>query len=282
MIPLLLALALVLVLAGPAAAEAPPVATSVATSAATWAAVPGPAAGPPRIIGGTALGCLAGAVALPAEGPGWQAVRLARNRRWGHPALVAAVAELAGRAQAAGLPTLWIGDLGQPRGGPLPYGHASHQTGLDADIWLDLGPKPAAPPAEIAPPSLVLADASGVDPRLWQPGHARLVRLAAELPGVDRVLVNPAIKRELCRTSAGAPWLHRVRPWYGHDSHLHLRLRCPPGQPDCRDQPPPPPGDGCDASLAWWFTDEARRPQPRPPGPPPSLPAACRAVLAAP
>nr|WP_274607274.1 penicillin-insensitive murein endopeptidase [Paracraurococcus ruber] len=253
-----------------------------AQDAARWAAVPGPLPGPPRIHGGTGLGCIAGAVPLPETGPGWQAVRLSRNRNWGHPALVETLRDLAARAQVQGLPILWIGDLGQPRGGPMPYGHASHQAGLDADIWLELSPKPrltVAQREDIQVPSLVLPDESGVDPTRWTPRHAALIRLAAEMPGVDRVLVNHAIKRELCRGAAGAAWLHRVRPWRGHDSHMHLRLRCPPGEGDCRPQAPPPPGDGCDASLDWWLTPEARQPPKRAAGPAPVMPAACRAVL---
>jgi penicillin-insensitive murein DD-endopeptidase len=252
-----------------------------------WSAVPAPAPGPPRVIGSPALGCIAGARALAPDGPGWQAVRLSRNRNWGHPALLAFVQELAGAARSRGLPTLWIGDLAQPRGGPMPFGHASHQTGLDVDIWLDLLPKAQAPVAareDIRAVSLVLPDETGVSRTQWLPGHTTLIRLAAEAPGVDRVLVNHAIKRELCRTNAGAPWLHRVRPWRGHDAHMHVRLRCPPGEAECRDLPPPPPGDGCDSSLAWWLTPEARQPSRRPPPtePPPSLPAACAAVLDAP
>jgi penicillin-insensitive murein endopeptidase len=249
-----------------------------------WAAVPGPAPGPARIIGGTGLGCIGGAQALPPDGPGWQAVRLSRNRNWGHPSLISTLRDFTARAQAQGFPLLWIGDMAQPRGGPMPFGHASHQTGIDADIWLDLSPKPklsAAARESVEVASLVLPDESGVDPGRWRPQHAALIRLAAELPGVDRVLVNHAIKRELCRSHAGETWLRRVRPWRGHDQHMHLRLRCPPGQAECRDQPPPPAGDGCDASLDWWLTPEARRPPPRPPGPPPSLPAACAAILSA-
>lgn len=250
-----------------------------------WGAVATPAPGPARIIGGTGLGCIAGAVRLPSEGPGWQAVRLSRNRHWGHPATVAWVRDFAGRAQAQGFPDLWIGDLAQPRGGPMTYGHASHQTGIDADIWLDLTPKRRLPPAQredIRVASLVLPDETGVDPSRFTDRHAALIRLAAEMPGLDRLLVNHAIKRELCRRHRGEAWLRRVRPWRGHESHMHIRLRCPAGQAECRDIAPPPPGDGCDASLDWWLSADARRPRPRPPGPPPQLPAACAAVLAAP
>lgn len=255
---------------------------------AGWATVPGPASGPVAVHGAHGLGCLAGAEALPPEGSGWQAVRLSRNRIWGHPDLIAALRGLAGQAQAAGLPDLLIGDLGQPRGGPMPWGHASHQIGLDADVWLDLRPRPplsrqAREAIEV--PSVVRPDGLAVDPARFTGAHALLLRLAAGQPGVDRIFVHPAIKQALCQAHPGAGWLRRIRPWRGHDSHIHIRLRCPADQPGCRDQAPPPPGDGCDASLAWWFTSEARQPPAPPAAPPPavpSLPAACAAVLAAP
>ena len=254
------------------------------TRAELWGAVTTPTAGPPHIVGGTGLGCIAGAVPLPSEGPGWQAVRVSRNRHWGHPAMVAWVQDFAGRARARGFPDLWNGDLSQPRGGPMTFGHASHQTGIDADIWLDLNPKPQRPAAQretISVASLVLADETGVDPARFTDRHVALIRLAAEMPGLDRLLVNHGIKRELCRRHRGEAWLRRVRPWRGHDSHMHIRLRCPAGQAECRDIAPPPGGDGCDASLDWWLSPDARRRAPRPPGPAPQLPAACAGVLSA-
>jgi penicillin-insensitive murein endopeptidase len=273
----LLAALAVIFLPGAAAAQG-------LSRAEAWGAVATPAPGPARIIGGTSLGCIAGAVQLPPEGPGWQAVRVSRNRHWGHPAMIAWVQDFAAAARGRGLPDLWIGDLSQPRGGPMSYGHASHQTGIDADIWYDLSPKPRVPAAQrenVQVASLVLADESGVDPRSFTDRHAALIRLAAEQPGLGRVLVNHAIKRELCRRHRGEAWLRRVRPWRGHDQHMHVRLACPAGQAECRDIAPPPPGDGCDASLEWWLTPEARRPAPRPPGPAPVLPAACAGVLGA-
>lgn len=162
--------------------------------------------------------------------------------------------------------------------------HASHMLGLDADVWLDVRPKAPLSPAqrnEVEVESLVTPDGRGVEPGRWSPGTERLIRLATELPGVDRVLVNAAIKRKLCESSADRSWLHLVRPWYGHSAHMHIHFRCPAGQAECRDQSPPPPGDGCDASLDWWF---ARLDQPTPPaGPPaapPKLPGACAAIMA--
>ena len=162
--------------------------------------------------------------------------------------------------------------------------HASHMLGLDADVWLDVRPKPALTAAQrnaVEVESLVAPGGRSVDQALWQPGIETLIALATRLPGVDRVLVNAAIKKQLCSLPGDRSWLHLVRPWYGHTAHMHIHFRCPPGQTECRDQSPPPPGDGCDATLDWWF---ARLDQPpSPPGPPPAapkLPAACAAILA--
>jgi penicillin-insensitive murein endopeptidase len=105
---------------------------------------------------------------------------------------------------------------------------------------------------------------------------------------VDRVFVNAAIKAELCRNPPPGDrgWLRRIRPWWGHDSHFHVRLACPVGQSGCTPQAPLPPGEGCDESLAWWFSDEALNPPPPKTPPPPKrdltladLPAACARVL---
>ncbi|ONG42414.1 penicillin-insensitive murein endopeptidase [Pseudoroseomonas deserti] len=271
---------LALAVAGGAALAADP------PRASAWAAARGPAPGAPHVVGAHGLGCIGGAEAMPESGPGFQMVRLSRNRFWGHPALTAYLRDLGARSQAAGLPALWYGDLGQPRGGPLPWGHASHQIGLDADIWFDLRPKPALTTAQreqIAVASLVRPDGMDIDPAQFTPRHVTLLRLAAEHPGVDRIFVNPAIKQAICRQQPEAAWLRKLRPWRGHDEHFHVRLRCPPGQGDCHDQAPVPAGTGCDASLDWWFSAEARQPpKPRPPGPAPRMPAACAGILAAP
>jgi penicillin-insensitive murein DD-endopeptidase len=245
-----------------------------------------PAPGPARAIGSYAKGCLAGAVELPADGPNWQVMRPSRNRAWGHPVLLAFLEHLAARAAAeAQWPGLLIGDMAQPRGGPMLTGHESHQVGLEADIWLTAMPNRRLTTAErdnMPAINLVAANRLEVDPRTWMPQDRLLLELAAKSPGVERIFVNAAIKRALCR-EAGADrgWLRRIRPWFGHLRHFHLRLACPASDPQCHNPiPPPPPGDGCD-KLAWWFTPEALHPKPGKPRRPllvSDLPAECAAV----
>ncbi|MBS0562519.1 MAG: penicillin-insensitive murein endopeptidase, partial [Proteobacteria bacterium] len=175
----------------------------------------------------------------------------------------------------------------RPRGGPLPGGHAAHQIGLDADIGLDTLPKPALTPTTretVELPSMVRPDGRGTDPAHWNAGTVTLLKLAATLPGVDRVLVNPAIKQQLCTdVTTDRSWLRLIRPWWGHAAHMHIHFRCPAGQAECADQAPPPAGDGCDSTLAWWFEQLGAPPAPhRPPKPKPPPPPACYAIMRAP
>jgi penicillin-insensitive murein DD-endopeptidase len=226
-----------------------------------------PTPGPAEAIGSYERGCLAGAVELPADGPNWQVMRPSRNRAWGHPALIAFIERLAPELPAeAGWPGLLIGDIAQPRGGPMMTGHGSHQLGIEADIWLTPMPDHRLSPAErdeMSATDVVSVNGETVDPAVWTPRYRRLLEAFARQPQVARIFVNPAIKRALCReASSDRAWLHKIRPWWGHEYHFHLRLDCPAGEPECHDQTPPPPGDGCGKQLAWWFTPEARHPPP--------------------
>lgn len=219
-----------------------------------------------QAIGSYAKGCAAGLVQLRETGPTWQAMRLSRNRNWGHPELVAFVEKLAIDAAAAGdWPSLLVGDLSQPRGGPMLTGHASHQIGLDADIWLLPAPDRELTRSEREEMSAVsvISGRRDINPDVWTEQHARLIRRAASSPKVARIFVHPAIKKELCRWATGdRSWLRTVRPWYGHHYHFHVRLACPNDNRDCRNQQPPPAGDGCGRELDWWLSDEPYKPKP--------------------
>lgn len=253
-----------------------------------------PAATAPKSYGFYSKGCFSGGVAIPTDGPTWQAMRLSRNRRWGHPTLVKVVERLSrDAAEKDGWPGLLIGDLSQPRGGPMLTGHASHQIGLDADIWLTPMPARTLTASErenISAVSVIKKNGLTVDEKIWTPEHMRLLRRAASYPEVERILVHPGIKKKLCETVKGdRSWLRKVRPFWGHDYHFHIRIGCQPGSTGCKEQAATAPGDGCDQSLAWWFTEEPWRPNKNPDAPKArdvmklsALPKECRMVLAAP
>jgi penicillin-insensitive murein endopeptidase len=245
-----------------------------------------------RTIGFYAKGCLAGGMALPINGETWQVMRLSRNRNWGHPLLVEFLEKLAAQAPKTGWRGLLVGDMSQPRGGPMRTGHASHQVGLDADIWLTPMPDrelTRLEREEMSATMVVAEDRRDVDPKVWTPAHLNVIRAAAKEPQVNRIFVNAAIKKALCR-EAGSDrgWLGKVQPWWGHDYHFHVRLHCPAGEHECTPQPPRPADDGCGKELDHWFTDAILHPKPSPPSPPrpgprmADLPAACRQVLVAP
>ena len=245
-----------------------------------------------------AKGCLSGAVAIPADGPTWQVMRLSRNRRWGNPALISLLERFSQDANRFdGWPGLLLGDISQPRGGPMKSGHASHQIGLDADVWLTPMPPRTLTAEEretISARSMLNQNKFlTIDTSIWDSAHARVIMRAASYPEVERIFVNPAIKKKLCDTWTGDRTnLGKVRPYYGHDFHFHIRMHCPPGSASCKAQAAVPEGDGCGKQLAWWFTKEpwaqsSPKPGSRPPKPPrpimvSDLPSACAAVLNAP
>jgi penicillin-insensitive murein endopeptidase len=99
---------------------------------------------------------------------------------------------------------------------------------------------------------------TSVDPTRFKDEQVQLLELVSGRPEVERIFVNPLIKRDLCKRTRAADWLRKVRPWWGHYYHFHVRLACPPNQPECRPQEPPPESAGCDAQLDWWFSAEAR------------------------
>ena len=251
-------------------------------------------------IGSYAKGCLAGGKAIPINGDAWQVMRLSRNRNWGHPDLIALLEDLAAKAKANdGWNGLLVGDLSQPRGGPMLTGHASHQIGLDADVWLTPMPDRilSAGEREKISATLVTKSRLEINPKVWSEKHMRLIMRAAKYARVGRIFVHPPIKAELCKWATGdRSWLAKVRPLYGHNYHFHIRIKCPEGVAGCKDQwtPNPKDGTGCGEELAYWMSDVPWKPKKRDPTLPPiiikpvppltlsGLPAECRAVISAP
>lgn len=202
-------------------------------------------------------GCLGGGVGMPIDGPNWQVMRLSRNRRWGHPELVKTVQELSNKAKKDGWNGILVGDMSQPRGGPMLTGHRSHQVGLDADLWFTPMPNKRYTYREredTSAISMLKKRSVYVDDKKWTKAHERILYHAAKFPKVERILVHAGIKKKLCETVKGdRSWLNKIRPYYGHHYHFHLRIGCQPGSPDCKRQNPTGSDIGCGAKLDWWF-----------------------------
>ncbi len=195
-------------------------------------------------------------------------MRPSRHRHFGHPNLVRFIENLAQTGHSQYGTVLLIGDLGQARGGPTPSGHRSHQTGLDVDIWYLLSPVATTRSLDfteretLSSPSVLVGKSDLINEKQWSTVHEKILQFAAQQPEVDRIFVNPSVKRLLCSQKPTHDWLRKIRPWWGHDDHFHVRLKCPADSKDCTGQEPLPPGDGCDAKLAWWFSEEAKKPAP--------------------
>jgi penicillin-insensitive murein DD-endopeptidase len=279
--PLALALALIL-LALPATAQ---------TAKSLFGRERLPSAQAAAPLGAYSKGCLAGGMPLAETGPRWQAMRLSRNRNWGHPEAVAFVSRLsAAAAKQPGWNGLYIGDMSQPRGGPMISGHASHQIGLDIDIWMLPATNLRLSESQresISSISLQRAKGAYVNGN-WTRAHEEILKAAAKDPAVARIFLFPGGKVQLCANAGrDRAWLRKIRPWWGHDDHFHVRLACPRGASGCVDQAPPPPGDGC-AEAEQWVRNILNPPPPDPNAPPPrprreltlaDLPQACASVL---
>lgn len=242
-------------------------------------------------FGSYSKGCIAGASQLPETGRTWQAMRLSRNRNWGHPQMLDYIDKLSRKAaQLPGWGGLYVGDISQPRGGPMSSGHRSHQIGLDADIWLlppDTLRLSQSQREQISSISLRRNKGAFVNNN-WTPQHHQLLKAAASDPRVARIFIFPGAKVQMCNDEKGdRAWLRKIRPWWGHHYHFHVRLSCPPGARGCENQAPPPPGDGCEDARKW-VNDILNPPPPDPNAPKPKprrelvladLPNACSTVL---
>lgn len=230
-----------------------------------YASGPGSASGasasvPTQSIGSYTAGCMRNSTVIPMDGEGFQVIRPSRGRFYANPETIEFIIDLGKRVnEDHGI--ILIGDVAQKTGGPMLDEHSSHQTGLDADILYWQHPialKRQLTDQErenIFPQSVLNVEGTGIDDFKWNVRIGEIVKTAASYVSVDRIFVNPFIKKRLCSTYAGEPWLGKLRPWYGHDGHFHVRLKCPVNNASCEPQEPINMfSDGCGAELDEWFT----------------------------
>ncbi|MBS9778475.1 MAG: penicillin-insensitive murein endopeptidase [Gammaproteobacteria bacterium] len=222
-----------------------------------WSAMKQPVHGQPQAYGSYANGCMVGAQVLPASGEGYVDMRRNRGRYYGQPTLIRFIQELGRHTSEIYGKKHLVGDMSQARGGRMNFGHSSHQVGLDVDIWMQTVDEHKAvnPYRDM---KTIVDKAQGVLKRgsLDKPTRDALY-FSATHPLVARIFVNPVVKWNLCQTERDTRWLNKIRPWWGHDQHFHVRLSCPPNSADCKNQAPPPAGDGCNDGLYNWVDEQS-------------------------
>jgi len=233
--------------------------------------------GQTKVYGYYDEGCMDGGIPMTPDSPDdWQCMHPERHRCYGTPDMKSFLEYLSQKNGKLG-----VGDVAQAAGGALIGGHASHETGLDADIRYEILPKgKTLTNEELTNHEAVtvgvhqvngLPDHPSLESHMvngaWNQKLSHLLQTAAEYPGVDRIFVTTPLKLELCREfhSLGSypSWLAKLHPWYGHDDHFHVRLACPPSSPDCKKQKPLPvdPTDptkvGCAGeNLKYWTNSD--------------------------
>lgn len=236
-----------------------------------WSEIKIPIAGAPQAIGTYTNGCQIGAQFLPEQGEGYVSIRRWRHRFYAQPVTLDLTYHV-GRAVAQHGERILVGDSSQAIGGKMPYGHSSHENGLDVDFWFyTQAAQSALPDKNLQPPTMVHFATGTLQSALWKPSYRDALYAAATYPETTRIFVNPVIKQHLCRTEVDKSWLHKVRPWVGHDAHFHVRLDCQSDSPYCERQKPVPLEDGCNADLDKWVleqTDNFNNPKPRKPSKP--------------
>jgi murein endopeptidase len=126
------------------------------------------------------------------------------SRRWGTDRLVRFLFQVIREYAEAhpGAPRVGIGDLSRRRGGTFGPVHATHQNGLDADVYYPRRDRKERPPISV----------SEIDRRLAQDLVDRFVAAGAKL-----VYVGP-------NTGFSGP-RGVVQVLWNHDNHLHVRIR---------------------------------------------------------
>ncbi|MBQ2268343.1 MAG: penicillin-insensitive murein endopeptidase [Succinivibrio sp.] len=210
-----------------------------------------------QVIGEYGNGCIKGAVPLQ-SGSYYQVQQWSGGgRNYGHPQLIDYLKTLIKKAHQEHLPNLLIGDLSKPYGGSFgsKSSHGSHQSGLDVDISFDFA-TPRKTAYELShPKDVYIVTTKGEITSNFDENRVKLIYLAASDPRVERIFVSPGIKRYLCKLyeNQDRAWLSKLRPWFGHRGHMHVRLSCPLDSPLCVAQKQPPKGDGCGYEVESWF-----------------------------
>lgn len=210
------------------------------------------------------------ATLLPEKGEAFQQVYTERDTHWGTGMIVSMIENASEYLVTKWYPgtVVMIGDVAKKFGGDIGT-HASHQSGLDADIPY-IGNKGF---------DRVIANGevkSSFDyMKNWQflrlIANQKIVQDGRTTTVLNRVFMNPVIHKGFCAWAQKSDLLKnpldqeimsRIRPWEGHDKHFHVRLKCSPHYPACRNQQEPAkfnPNDPCGLGAKKSKSSKAKK-----------------------
>ncbi len=161
--------------------------------------------------------------------------------------LIDAIACFRGQSRYSG--EIIIGDISRECGGSLGP-HRSHQSGRDVDLWLPIAGGRYGRGCDHCGTDFCRPEPQEVD---WQTTWALVEALAAR-PEIEVVFLDFDLQAKLRQSAlasgadpatldATIQWPRRGAPALvqhsaGHVHHMHIRFRCPPGDPNCDARSP--------------------------------------------
>ncbi|MBI3543866.1 MAG: penicillin-insensitive murein endopeptidase [Deltaproteobacteria bacterium] len=215
-------------------------------------------------IGFYSSGCLDSDARIEGTEAGLLKLMNERDRRYGNPMMIELLTGLGAAYhhewQQNGAPArpyerIQLGDIAQKGGGQVSK-HASHQTGLDADVVYlrkDFRETKQNRGFE-AGFDETFVHGKKVSANLDEVRQWWVWRFLYRSGKMNRIFVDGNIKAYFCKQAARLEpddkaereeVLRMLRPYPEHADHFHMRLACPAADAKCVGQAPLPPGSGC-------------------------------------
>ena len=205
-------------------------------------------------IGYYSSGSLTNGVGLPDSGPGYMKLFLQRHRAWGTQEMITMIIRSAADMNKLfpDMDRLQVGDISQEGGGDVSDLHSSHQNGQDVDLTYYRKNQIEQPINHVNGFSEQMVINNRLSKNFDTARNWEFIKRLHQNGDVQRIFVDPVIKKEFCRFARTKNELIRhdeilrsLRTLENHADHMHVRLRCPPQARVCVSQEDPPAGTGC-------------------------------------
>lgn len=216
-------------------------------------------------VGNYSSGCLVNGIQVNGDSPFYQLYHPQNQRHYADISMISFLERYSRKVRQAGIDSVLVGDISSRYGGPFNKGHASHQIGLDVDIEFNHRRLPQSRLTTKGNAQVLVNPGAQTVNSNFNRKYYDMLMIAARDPEVERIFVSPAIKVAVCdmtKDEREQPFLRKIRPWYGHTEHFHIRLRCPDHAHSCVRQDPPEPkfsiAQEREEAMSWFDPPQVR------------------------